>query len=240
MTRPIAISLTSLALLFTTACLGGGQAERPENGGVGVLVSTTDADATLGEQGTGVLVVTGEVTSLDYAAQSNTLAGYGDATQGLLITTEEDEVYALGWALRLGDDDLATAPDVEVGDTVTLTLSVEMPWGTYEGVMLEDDDGLVLGGMSGRMQDFGLEDYLTVADGAVLDGTFEHECGEGKRMELDVTAESSVSVATGESAALQVSGATATFFNLTAWRHQDVSNMQCLDWSVPYSWAVQR
>ena len=237
MTRLLTIST---GLLLTAACLGGGGADRPEHGGVGALVSTSDASVTIGDHGEGQLVVTGEVTSLSYAAQAHGLAGYGEPTQGISITTEDGEGYALGWALMLGDNDLAAAPDVELGETVTLTLSVEMPWGTYEGVMLEDADGLVLGGVNGNMQDFGLEDYLTVTTGAALDGTFEHECGEGRRMELDAVSDTSVSVATGESAELTVDGAAATFYNLTAWEHQEVSNMQCADWVVPYSWAIVR
>ena len=99
-------------------------------------------------------------------------------TRSITVETEDGSVHTVGWTVQ--DDtgrDQTPETSVALGDVVTVGMRAHMVFGAVHGLMVHDDDGLVLAADEGTWGGGLLpeETGVVVAPGALL-ATVENDC----------------------------------------------------------------
>ena len=182
-----------------------------------------------------VTVLNGEVTAID--------AGTLGCTHSVTLTDESGTEHTVGLTVTgRGLTDITPSFDVDLGDQVTLQHHYKMVWGSTEGFVLSDDDGLVMamdeGNWGGALADADLDFSVNYSEEAFLRRT--SECLSTDYFDVDFTADNSVEVIAGTSDELFIDGELYTATAITAKQFGPGKTCSVSDKSDYLTWVVSR
>lgn len=188
-----------------------------------------------------VLRFEGEVIALSFARQEFTLAGFDTPERALTVQTDQGDTLSFGLDARLDGQTVAPSLDVQVGERVVVTVAKVHPFWHEAALLVEDGDGVVVAGVEGSVVGLpSLEDRLRVRAGSRAQRTFNHPCGRGRALTLDVSADTTVSVPMNASASIVVDSMPVELLNVGSWATEERRGISCEDFAAPFRWVVWR
>jgi hypothetical protein len=209
---------------FASACLSG---PRPED---------------LYEQGGALFEIEGTVLSDEAGTPpASDMECYGERDRLLSIEEADGTVRVLSYGIADPDGGLETpALDVTVGQQVSLLYRVVAEFGSAQGFVLSDADGLVAALESGTwgpaLQD-GDVPGLSVRDGNLM-YTLEEECGTAGHFEWVFAGDEEVVVEPYGPGSVSIGGALFEAWAIANMQWQ--GDVQCTDLANDQMWAVFR
>ena len=179
--------------------------------------------------------VNGQVTAID--------ADTVDCARSITVTDEGGTDHIIGLTVTgPGDADLTPTFDVAIGDDVTLHHHFKQVWGTVEGFVLSDEQGLVMavdeGAWGGVFDDTELGFSVGYSDEPFM--TTTSECLSTDYHDVVFSADSPVVVAAGASDELRIDGETFTGTAVTAKRFGPGKKCEVSDMTNYLTWVVSR
>jgi len=183
----------------------------------------------------------GQVTALSFARQEYTLAGFDVPEHAITVLTDDGSTLSLGVEARLDGQALGPTLRADVGDLVTVTLAQVSPFWVESALLVEGPDGLIVAAAEGALVGLGpLEGRLRVRSGARAQRTFNHPCGRGRALTLDVTADGTAAVPMNASASIAVDGVDVELLNVGSWVTEERRGFSCADFVPPFRWVAWR
>jgi hypothetical protein len=194
------------------------------------------------EQGGATFEIEGTVLS-DTAGEPppSDVECYGFRSRLLAIEDTEGTVWTLSYGITDPDGNLETlALDVAAGQSVSLLYRLVAEFGTAQGFVLTDDDGLVAALESGTwgpaLQD-GDVPGLSVEDGIMFAET-EEECGTAGHFQWVFTGDEAVEIEPYNLGSVPIGGVDYQAWSVANMQWQ--GQIQCTDTADDQMWAVFR
>ena len=209
---------------FASACLGGAL---PED---------------LYEQGGAVFEIDGTVVSdVEGEPPPSDVECYGERSRVLSIQDAEGAVWTLSYGIADPEGGLeALALDVSAGQAVHLLYRLVAEFGSAQGFVLTDEDGLVAALESGTwgpaLQD-GDVPGLSVDDG-IMFATTDEECGTAGHFQWIFSGDEDVEIEPYSLGSVPIDGVTYQAWSVANLQWQ--GQIQCTDTADDQMWAVFR
>ncbi|MFH1469626.1 MAG: hypothetical protein ABIO70_34895 [Pseudomonadota bacterium] len=232
--------LTLISLSSLAACAADWQ-DAPE--GFASACLSGDIPEDLYEQGGASFTIDGTVIAEgeDTLPPEDLMECYGQRDRVLTLEDGDAGTWHVAFGITDPDDAMATpAMDVVVGQEVHLLYRTVASFGTAQGFVLTDDDGLVAALESGTwgpaLQD-GDVPGLSVSDGEMM-GTLESECGTEGHFAWSFAGDETVEVQPYGSGTVPIDG--IDHLALAVANMQWQGDVLCTDLAGDQMWAVFR
>ena len=169
--------------------------------------------------------------------------GSVECSESVTLVGEDDAVLTVGFTvLDENGDDVTPALDLAVDDTVEGIYRYKMVWGTVEGLVLSDADGLVLaadqGTWGGSLEEGDID--FAVSRGAEVLDTEVTECVTTERHGVVFEADETVEVAPFGQGEIAVGGQSLAAWAVSSTVLGPGRNCEISDQTDSLAWAVVR
>ena len=216
----------SMALLLAIGC---STEEAPLPGALQVCLADSAQEPDV------ALEIVGDVVALD--------DGGADCTHTLTIEDDEGVQHTVGLSVTDGEGlDATPSLDLAVGDSVSVSMYRRMVFGSVEGLVIEDDSGLVLaadeGSWGGALD--GSEPAIQVDYSAASIYTSISDCLTTDTHEVELVADSMVTLIPFSTTEIALDGAPLTAYAVNAVQYSDGTTCSVSDKTDVLSWLVVR